>query len=327
MLNHEQTTKPEKMNNKPCNQLSTIKMNITMKKRNLTIMLVAAAMLSSTACKKENSLTSDSAAIQAAVENTQAISLGVAVGGDSIYVINSCNRGSRKDSVAFSSLPVSVTTYLNENYGGYTPLKAVSVKNSGGILEGYVTAISFNGSPVGLKFDAMGAFVKVLEQREGHDLLGHGRHGSGRFHHRGDGARRDTIALTALPTAITTYLSSNYGTDTLVSAFKGYDNGIVVISKNNGVFATSFNAVGTFINRAQLPAHRGRGTDVAESALPTTITSYLSTTYPNYVFAKAFVFTSNNATQGYVVIVEANSTKYAVQFDAAGAFVKAKTIR
>ncbi len=99
-----------------------------------------------------------------------------------------------------------------------------------------------------------------------------------------------------------------------------------MISRNNGVFATVFNAAGAFVNRAELSAHRGRANTIAESALPANAQSYLTATYPGYVFSRAFSI-SGTTMQGYVVIIEANSTRYALQFDAAGNFVRAKTIR
>lgn len=295
----------------------------------ITINVAIAAVMALASCQKDVTLSStDAAAIQAAVAQTQAIAVSVsaATAGDSVYVVNTCSRGSKRDTIAFGSLPASVTDYLNTNYAGYTSQKAFAIKDASGTLQGYVAIVTFNGNPVGLKFDASGNFVQVLEQREGRDLLGKGHHEGGCFQNR-DGRQKDTIAISALPASITSYFATNYAADTLVRASKTRDSGYIVLSKNNGLFATVFNAAGTFVSRTELPAHRGKANSIEQSALPANALSYLSATYPNYVFNKAFSITVNGVVHGYCVVIEANSTKYAVQFDAAGNFVKAKPVR
>ncbi len=299
----------------------------TIKTMNVAAIALASVMFVFASCKKENSITSDEAnSIQAAVVAQQAIAVtaSTTTSGDSIYLVQTCSRGSRKDSVAASSLPASVTAYLTANYSGYAFGKAFSIKDASGTAAGYVVVINYNGNPVGLKFDATGAFVSVLEQREGRDLIGNGWHNGGHFGHR-DGKQKDTVALSALPAAMLTYLATNAAGDTLTAAFKNRDGGIVVISRNNGLYATVFTAAGTFVSRAQLPSHPAKPLPVLQTALPASALSYLTTTYPNYVFSKAFSYGSNSVI-GYVVIIEANSTRYAVKFDASGNFLAAKTI-
>ena len=296
----------------------------------LIINVAVAAVMGLASCQKEvTSLSAtDNAAIQAAVAQTQAIAVSIssATAGDSVYVINTCSAHSKRDSAAFSSLPTSITDYLNTNYSGYTFQKAFTIKDASSTLQGYVVIIQFNGNPVGLKFDANGAFVQVLEQREGRDLLGSGHHDGGCFQNR-DGKQRDTVALSALPASITSYFATNYAGDTLIRASKTRDSGYIVLSKNNGLFATLFNSAGTFVSRVTLPAQKGKTNSIDQNALPSSALAYLSTTYPNYVFNKAFSIIVNTVVQGYCVVIEANNTKYAVQFDAAGNFVKVKPIR
>jgi hypothetical protein len=295
----------------------------------LIINVAFAAVMGLASCQKEVTQSAlDNSSIQAAVTQTQAIAVSVssATAGDSVYVINTCSAHSRRDSVAFSSLPTSITDYLNTNYSGYAFQKAFTIKDASSTLQGYVVIIQFNGNFVGLKFDANGTFVQVLEQREGRDLLGDGHHEGGCFQNR-DGRQRDTVALSALPASITSYFTSNYAADTLIGASKTRDGGYIVLSKNNGLYATLFNAAGTFISRVTLPAEKGKANAIDQSALPASVLAYLSTTYPNYVFNKAFSITVNGAVQGYCVVIEANNTKYAIQFDAAGNFVKVKPIR
>ncbi|CAN5412102.1 hypothetical protein BH11BAC5_BH11BAC5_13400 [soil metagenome] len=285
-------------------------------------------------CKKETSLTGTTATSttvsQAVVASVQAIAVGTTssriAGSDSLYVIGTCDAHHHTDSVAFSSLPAAVTDYLTANYSGCTTQKAFADKDSTGTLSGYVVIIQYNGKPVGLKFDAAGVFIKVLEQREGHDLVGHGWHEGGHFDDRG-GMQHDSIAIPSLPAVIISYFAANYAQDTLMHAFKNSDSSIVVLSINNGVYATVFDANGVFIKITQLPSHHGDFNTVAQSALPAAVTAYLATTYPNYVFKQAFVVNDSSGLKGYVVFIDANATKYAVEFNAAGTFVKAVTVR
>jgi hypothetical protein len=65
---------------------------------------------------------------------------------------------------------------------------------------------------------------------------------------------------------------------------------------------------------------------ISQSAVPAIVQTYLNTTYPNYVFEKAFAAYVSNSLQGYMVLINANNTKYAVKFDASGNFVSVKTV-
>jgi hypothetical protein len=300
-------------------------MRTTMQVKN--VLMAATITIAAISCKKDNSIdnvtdvTNETTSV-----NAQAIAVGTAEDGDSVYVVNACNKNQILDSVAFSSLPTAITTYLAADYAGYTSQKAYTVEDTLGTLNGYVVIIQYNGTPVGLKFDASGIFSKVLEQRERGDMNGRGYHRGGRFDDR-DGLRRDTIALGSLPASISSYFAANYPLDTLVKALKNRDSSIVVLSVNNGQFATLFDVAGSFVKRVQLPSHRGWSGSIELTALPATAQSYLTTTYPNYVFKHAFKIVSGNTVEGYVVFIDANGTKYAVEFDAAGTFVKAVTVR
>ena len=245
---------------------------------------------------------------------------------DSVYIVQPCRHGETRDSIGQSDLPASVSSYIASNYSGATFSKAFALKNSSSVVTGYVAVIYYNDKPVGLQFDSTGTFVKVLEQRERGDLAGAGHHQGGRFENR-DGRQRDTIALNALPSAITAYFASNYATDTLVKAFRSKDSSVVVLSKNNGVFATIFNASNAFVKREQLPSKSGRHESIELAQLPSIAAAYLAQTYPNYVFQKAFSASEDGTIKGFVVIIDVNNTKYAVAFDASGNFLSAKTIR
>lgn len=309
-----------------------------MKKKLSTVYYAALAailVLGAVSCKKEVSsnnnvdqnaslaTTATSSTIAVATNGTTTTNGGTAK--DSVYLISPCERGTHRDSIAMADLSAGIQTYLSTNYDGYLFIKAFAVKDTTGAVKGYVVIINFNGKPVGLKFNADGTFVKVLEQREKGDMDGDGWHRGGRFQCR-DGQHRDTVSLAAIPVSIAGYLAANYTGDTLVKAFKTADSGYVLITKNNGVFATVFTSAGVFVKRIELPTPGGLKATLAEATLPSSALGYLATTYPNYVLDKALSVTMSGTLKGYIAVINANNTRYCVAFDAAGNFVAAKTI-
>lgn len=293
-----------------------------------TALLIALVLGS---CKKDNlSTTAVSSAIEQAAAETQSIAVAAsnATAGDSIYVMHTCSKGDSIAVIEFSTLPAPITDYLNSNYSGYTATKAYSTINAAGTVDGYVVIIQYNGNPVGIRFDAAGNFVAVLEQREGADLSGHGWHHGGCFDNR-DGLHRDTLALSALPATIRTFMAANYPLDTLLSAVIRHDSSYVILSSNAGLYATVFSGAGVFMSHSLLPvpqSHDGHIASITLNALPSAITVYLDSTYPGYVFEKAFSFTQNSTIKGYCVVIDSNNTKYGLLFDAAGNFVNVKVI-
>ncbi len=182
-----------------------------MKKIIFSLPILSAVILLSCSKTGLNSTTSATqAAIQAAATQVQAVAVAksTSTSGDSIYVIQTCGQHDRRTQIDFSALPATALNYLTTNYSGYTSVKAFSISDSSGTITGYIAVITYNGNPVGIKFDASGNFVKVLEQREGMDLLGEGWHHGGCFDLR-DGEGRDTIALSSLPAAIQAYMTTN----------------------------------------------------------------------------------------------------------------------
>lgn len=294
----------------------------------LIILFIFSFILFLASCQKEISVPNTGSTSQSIVSATQSIAVATGTtSNDSIYVIHTCAPDHHLDSIAVGGLPAAITDYLSANYSGYSFQKAYTDKDSSGTISGYVVIIQFNGNPVGLKFDASGNFINVLEQREGRDLTGDGWHEGGRFCNR-DGRHTDTVQLAALPAGILSYFTTNYPQDTLVRAYINRDSSYVIFSKNNGAFVTVFTSNGTFVKRDQLqPDNNGNVSTVSQAALPSAVQTYLSTTYPNYVFNEAFSFSANGNLVGYVVGLDANGTKYAVAFDASGNFVKAVTIR
>jgi hypothetical protein len=288
------------------------------------ILLISVLFFSVISCSKEMSqaggsttsgpaTTSTSATIAAASDST---------GMDSVYFLQTCNRGYFRDSIASSALPDSILNYLTNNYSGYTFSKAFEIKDSAGTIGGYVVIINFNGKPVGLLFDATGHFQRVLEQRERGDIDGNGWHQGGRFDDR-DGKHRDTLAISSLPSAITSYLNTTYPSDTLLRAYRNRDSSILVISTDDGLFANVFTSAGVFVKRIALDPsgikfNRLQIGNIVQDSLPAADLTYLENTYPNYVFETALSVSVNSQIQRYGVLLDANNTKYIIWFDAAG---------
>ena len=286
--------------------------------KNLSFFALA-GLMALTSCEKDNSGPETT-------EESQAILVAEATASsDAVYIVNAVPPGSEKDSLATVEIPASINTYLAANYEGYTHFKAFKLKKKSAI-EGYIVVIKYNNKPVGLLFNTEGTFVKTFEQRERGELKGKGWKHGGRFDGR-DGKHRDTIALTSLSTVIKTYFAVTYPQDTLLAAHAGKDGDIVVISANNGLYATLFNASNVFVKRSQLVLHAGRKTAITQAQLSAKIAAYLLSTYPGYVFHRAYEVKVNSTTQAYVVFIDSNNTKYALHFDASGNLVKSAVIR
>ena len=298
------------------------------------ILLVAGILSVLSSCKKDSSATKTTTTT-ATLTVSGAISLGTvattsATGvttKDSLYLVNCFTPHSKKDSVAFSALPTAIGTYLTANYPGYTFGKAFKILDSLGVLNSYIVVIKYNGNPVGLKFTATGTFVQVLEQMVGPGPGGRGFNPNGGPFGGRDGQHPDTIALSAIPSAVTAYFTKTYPADTLLHAAIAPDSTYVLISKDSGLFATAITKTGTLVNRTQIQRPEGKPpVPIHKADLPAVILTYLTSTYPGYIFDQAFAASKNGAIQGYLVLITSNSTNYAVQFDASGTFVSAVAI-
>lgn len=279
-------------------------------------------------CSKDLSSASSKSSTDSTATSSSTISVVVDSAGvkDTVYLLQTCANGFSRDTLAESALPAAITTYLDTAYSGYTYVQGFVIKDKSGTVGGYVVVISYNGKPVGLLFSSAGVLVQVLEQRQAGDLSGRGWHEGGRYDNR-DGRQRDTVALSDLPAAITSYFSSNYAADTLLKAFENSDSSYLVISKDSGVlYATLFTYSGTFVKREVIADNGGVVAAIDQSALPSEALSYLTSTYPDYVFEKAYSLTSDGGVQDYLVVIDADNTKYAVEFSSSGSLLSTQTI-
>ena len=301
-------------------------------KLNLLFLLAMVALMY--ACQKSG-VTNNSDKLNTspqAIINAQAILVSEAfttstTGSDAVYVIHAYTAGFAVDSITFASLPTNIAPYLTANYFGYVFKKAYQVLNTDKITDNYVVVIQFNGKPVGLKFDANGTFVKVLEQCEGHDLGGSQPwHEGGRFDFR-DGLQHDTVAISALSTAIQLYFTAHYPTDTLLHAILNVDGTYTVISTNKGLFATTITSLGSYIGRVQIYLHANKCVPINSTGLPAPAVSYLNSIYPGYVIDQVIAAQIGMVTAAYNVVINVNGTRMAIEFDASGKFVRSIVIR
>jgi hypothetical protein len=304
-------------------------MKSLIKKNFLFLALVSLAF---TACNKADQLDNfDNALLQngaVAVATTESVMGNFNPPKDSVYAVGACDREHKRTEVKAADLTAKITSYLNTNYAGYIFIKAFSTTlKSSTTIDSYVVAFHFNGKPVAIRFNAEGNFIKVLELREGNDMRKDRDHHDGGCFDNRDGKQRDSLAIANLPAIIKAYMSTNYPKDTLKGAWINKDLSIIVASKNVTFFGNAFKLDGSFIERNALPSHGGQDKEIQQSALPANVLTYLNTIYPNYGFKKAFSASEKGAVRGYLVIIDANLTKYAVLFDGNGVFVMAKSVR
>lgn len=293
------------------------------------VMLFTFGIFSS--CKKDTKTSTKTTTQVSSLNATGSIALSAAStdtgGTDTIYLVHCFPPHGNKDSVAFSALPATIGTYLTTNYSGYTFEKAFKVTDSLNVANGYVVIIKYNDALIGLKFSTTGAFENVLEQMDGRDM-GHGGkgwHAGGPFCDRG-GIQHDTLALSAIPSAVLTYFTSTNPTDTLLHAYKTPDTTYILISKDTVLYATNISAAGKLIKRVKIEQYSGPAHPIKTGDLPAAITTYLNTTYPGYVIVNVFADGGKGGVTAYHVFITVNSTNYVVDFDAKGAFEKATVI-
>ena len=224
-----------------------------------------------------------------------------------------------------AALPLAITDYLSTNYPGYAIVQADVRKDAAGVVKGYETLITVNNVQYELEFDATGKFTK-LETPDGHE--------------QGNG-----IAASALPAAVTSYLTANYPGYTFREAETHLVNGTlssyqVEILQNGTLFELTFDAAGAFVGLnlkgEGMGEHGGKGDGehgdggkqssdslIVQAALPAAVGTYLGATYPGYTFVSAWIEKDKAGAFAYyeVKFTVAGKT-YEAEFDATGKFVK-----
>jgi len=127
------------------------------------------------------------------------------------------------------------------------------------------------------------------------------------------------IETSALPAAVTSYISANFAGATIREAGKDSKGTIIVrLTVNDAPRILAFNADGTF--RKELPFRNGKHlaslTRIEPSALPKAITNYLSATFPGAEVKMA----AQDVAQNFLVMITVNGQPKALQFNADGSF-------
>ncbi|AQG78982.1 PepSY-like domain-containing protein [Spirosoma montaniterrae] len=216
--------------------------------------------------------------------------------------------------VAVSALPATVTSYITSKYT--SAIINYAAKDDAG---NFLVAITQADGRKALLFNADGSFNKEVALR--------GKGGPGRGHGGPGRSNRDSlakVAVSALPAAITSYITTNYASATINGAVNDPDRGyIVMITQNGQRKSLLFDTTGKFVQ--EIVRGLGRNYTLIEtSALPTNVTAYINTNYAGSTIKVA----GKSSTGQFKVIVQASSGGIVeLLFAADGAFIQANRRR
>lgn len=145
-----------------------------------------------------------------------------------------------------------------------------------------------------------------------------GKHGHGKKHNMTE------IETSALPAAVTSYISTNYVGSSIKRAAKS-DSGkyaVHIILNDSTHKGLLFDAAGVFVKEVSGKGHGGEKVDIA--TLPASITTYISTTYAGSTVSGARK--SSDGKYG-VLVTKADGSKVMLGFDAAGVFLNELTMK
>lgn len=214
--------------------------------------------------------------------------------------------------IAVSALPATVTSYITTKYTSAT-INYAAKDDAGNIL----VAISQADGRKALLFNADGSFNREVALR--------GEGGPGRGHggpHGGKGGGRDSLTIvqvSALPAAITSYITTNYTSATINAAAQDPNRGyLVMITQNNQRKTLLFDTTGKFVQEIV----RGVGKDytaIEASALPTAVTNYITANYAGSTIKAAG---KSSTGQFKVLIQPASGGPVELLFAADGTFIQ-----
>lgn len=170
-------------------------------------------------------------------------------------------------AVDIATLPTAITTYISTNYAGATIKDARKDANGN-----YIVAITLNNSLTLLLFDSAGTFQKEATMKFGpapgdsahHHFRGDSTHAhapgdSAHAHapgdttnhpHRGPGPDLTSVAVSSLPAAITSYITTNYAGATISKADQEKVSGdyvVLITTSAKKYVVLLFGSDGTFI--------------------------------------------------------------------------------
>ena len=126
------------------------------------------------------------------------------------------------------------------------------------------------------------------------------------------------IEITALAASITSYINTNYAGATIKFAGKDDKGQTVVGLEVSGVrTGLLFDANGAFIQKLEKFSEKSKLTEVAVTALPASVSAYVTSKYAAYSIKRA----GTDADGNYIVGLKGTDHKV-LKFDAAGKFIE-----
>lgn len=237
-----------------------------------------------------------------------------------VVFISACSKeqiGSGYQAINVAELSSTVTEYVAENYPDAQIVTALKASNTDAT---YLLTLNTNEE---LAFDASGNCLgeagAVLNRNGGQHHNHHGGpgHNGGGPGHGGPGG---VISVDSLPTAILTYISTNYAADTILGAHLDttcqFGNTIQVMVTHVGVAPTklAFDMTGTFLYSAQRSLY-----SATSQAVKDTLTAVYNV--GANIRAKVEVLTLASSAIEYNVFLKVNKQPLAVTIEDNGTIV------
>jgi hypothetical protein len=131
------------------------------------------------------------------------------------------------------------------------------------------------------------------------------------------------VEITALASSITSYINTNYAGANIKFAGKDEKGQTVVGLEVNSVrTGLLFDANGAFVQKLEKFGEKSKLNKVEVSALPASITTYITANYAGFTIKRAGTDTDGN----YIVGLKNDTDHKVLKFDAAGKFVEEMAI-
>ena len=233
-------------------------------------------------------------------------------------ITDSAGRPCSLTKVEVSALSATITSYITANYSGAVIKEAA--KDSNGNFD---VMIETGTTRRVLQFNADGTFKMELTFKDGKGFGSNGGPGG----HDGPGGHNATpVSVTALPAAVTGYITANYAGATITGAIQGPNGGfLVLISVSSAPKALEFTAAGAFVKEVVKGAGRNNDNfqEIALADLPKAISTYITANYPTATVKRAAKSTFDGQV---IVMLETTDSKHvALLFNADGSFKQVLT--
>lgn len=199
-----------------------------MKNLKFVFVLLFSSLIVMTSCDENNVSPFDLDAEESAILDLVFLATGEDLPSDSTQKRGhkgKCNM----TEVAVADLPTAITNYITTNYEGGTALRAGTNDEDGSY--GVVVELA-DGSKVGVKFDADGAFVAERTKKQ----------------------RGESVAIEDLDATITDYITTNYADATILGARQSEDGktGVAIELADESKLGLAFDTDGAFLGEMSL---------------------------------------------------------------------------